>query len=69
MTFGEWLIEFSEEDSVLGDLASDFKLDCRLRGVEPSTIETAEQLRARMELQGACNEALEVLEEAARLYE
>jgi hypothetical protein len=68
MTFGEWLVQFSEEDSVLGDLASDFRLDCRLQEIEPSTFVTAEQLRQRMELQGACSESLEALEEAAVLY-
>ena len=67
-TFGAWLVQFSEEDSVLGDLASDFKRDCRLQGIEPCSFETAEQVRQRMELQGACSEAIEVLEEAAGLF-
>lgn len=66
--FGEWLVQFANENSVLGDLADDFLRDCKVQKIEPSAFRSAEEVRQRMNAQGACEEALEALSEAESLF-
>lgn len=66
--FGAWLAQFANEGSVLGDLADDFLRDCKVQKIEPSAFRSAEELRQRMNAQGACEVALEALAEAEALF-
>jgi len=66
--FGEWLVQFANENSVVGDLADDFLRDCKVQKIEPSAFRSAEEVRQRMNAQGACEEALEALSEAESLF-
>lgn len=66
MNFGTQLAAYRGDDPI-GDLSEDFLCDCRVKGIDPSSIETGEEMRNLMGYM-ACTEALEALDEACELF-
>jgi hypothetical protein len=62
--FTDWLCKQADRDDPVGDLASDYIVDCRLRKIESMT---PEELKLHVQLVG-CAEAKEALEEASKEY-
>jgi hypothetical protein len=66
--FGLYLAGLADEDSPVGDLASDFLQDCRSSKISPSKYKTVKDVELRLEWMDACDEALEALQEARGRY-
>jgi len=66
--FGSYLASFKNEDSPIGDLASDFVRDCKTNGLQPSRYRSAEAVKSRLERMGACPEAFDALQEVSISY-
>ena len=66
--FGTYLAGLADEDSPVGDLASDFVQDCRSSKISPSKYQTVEDVKSRLEWLDACDEALEALQEVMGRY-
>ncbi len=64
MTFLEFLRSREHEDSPIGDLAQDLRIDRRARDWRGRV--TPESLRARIVALSGCSEALDAADEAAR---
>lgn len=64
-TFGQWLVDQARRPDPIGDLACDALAGCDhyAEGQVPTTVQA---LRNEMDLHGACPEAYEALEQAAR---
>lgn len=63
MSFKKWILAHIREDSAIGDIARDLKADKCCLAWSPKGIR--EHIMA---VHGACNSALEALEEAERAY-
>jgi hypothetical protein len=66
-TFGCWLAAVRSDDPI-GDLADDFRRDCRCSDRKPSSFRSPQDLRAWMQAHGACSEALRALSQAAAAF-
>jgi hypothetical protein len=66
--FGTWLLQFANDNTQIGDLASDFKSDCQRKDVRASSFLSPKDLAGRMSMQSACPEAFDSLIEAQELY-
>lgn len=64
-TFYSWLIQFRDDDSPLGDLARDAKIDKNF----PRHATTQKYLCTYLEKQNACDGAIQTLNDAFVIYQ
>lgn len=63
-SFYSWLLQFKDEDTAVGDLARDARID----GDFPRRSISYRHLKKYLESKGACDAAMDVFEEAFAQY-